>query len=368
MSLATGPLREVVATRYVTALREGGSLPGLVEADDDGLYVTKFRGAGQGLRALVAEVIVGELARQTGLLVPELVTVVIDARLGAAEPDPEIQELIAASTGVNLGVDFLPGALAYTPAGAWLPAADLAAEVVWLDAFTTNVDRTARNPNLLLWHERLWLIDHGAALYLQHGGLDPAGHAARPFPLIAEHVLLGGRRARTTRVVRRHRRARGVRRLPDAAARRRRLRGRGRARPHRGGAMTATTPFTYLILRVVPSVERGERVNVGVVLFCRQRGFLGARVALDPVRLGILAPSVSCEEVTRHLEALVRVVEGADGAGPIAALPPSERFGWLAAPSSTIIQASEVHTGLSTDPEATLDALFTRLVAAPGRE
>ncbi len=189
MSVSVG-LASVVATRYVTALREGGSLPGLVEADDDGLYVTKFRGAGQGLRALVAEVIVGELARRLELLVPELVTVEIDPRLGAAEPDPEIQELIAASEGTNLGVDFLPGALAYTPGGAWTPDPRLAAEVVWLDAFATNVDRTARNPNLLLWHERLWLIDHGAALYLQHGGLVPAEQADRPFPMIAEHVLL----------------------------------------------------------------------------------------------------------------------------------------------------------------------------------
>jgi hypothetical protein len=189
MSVTIG-LRQVKATRYVTPLREGGSLPGLVEADDDGLYVVKFRGAGQGPRALVAEVIVGELARHLRLRGPELVRVEIDPRLGAAEPDPEIQELIAASGGDNLGVDFLPGALAYTPAGAWQPDPELAADVVWLDALTTNVDRTPRNPNLLLWHDRLWLIDHGAALYLQHGGLDPAAHAARPFPLIADHVLL----------------------------------------------------------------------------------------------------------------------------------------------------------------------------------
>jgi hypothetical protein len=190
MPVSTRGLRHVLATRYVTALREGGSLPGLVEADDDGLYVAKFRGAGQGLRALVAEVIVGELARGAGLLVPELVTVEIDARLGVAEPDPELQDLITASVGANLGVDFLPGTLAYTPAGAWQPGPELAADVVWLDALATNVDRSARNPNLLLWHDRLWLIDHGAALYLQHGGLDPAAHADRPFPLIAEHVLL----------------------------------------------------------------------------------------------------------------------------------------------------------------------------------
>jgi hypothetical protein len=190
MSVTVDGLRAVAATRYVTPLREGGSLPGLVEADDDGLYVAKFRGAGQGVRALVAEVIVGELARRLGLLVPELVTVAIDGRLGAAEPDPEIQELICASDGINLGVDFLPGALSYTPADAWAPDRALAADVVWLDALTTNVDRTPRNPNLLLWHERLWLIDHGATLYLQHGGLDPAAHAERAFPLIAQHVLL----------------------------------------------------------------------------------------------------------------------------------------------------------------------------------
>ena len=183
-------LRCVEATRYVTPLREGGSLPGLVEACDDGLYVVKFRGAGQGRRALVAEVVAGELVRAAGLAVPELVVIAVDARLGAAEPDPEIQELLAASVGANLGVDFLPGALPYAAAGAWQPGPELAAEVVWLDALLTNVDRTARNPNLLRWHDRLWLIDHGAALYLQHGGL-AVDLARRAFPLIAEHVLLG---------------------------------------------------------------------------------------------------------------------------------------------------------------------------------
>ncbi len=187
-------LASVQATRYVTALREGGSLPGLVEGDDDGLYVAKFRAAGQGRRALVAEVLVGELIRRAGLLVPRLVRMQIDARLGAAEPDPEIQELLAASAGENLGVDFLPASLPYTAAGAWQPAPELAAEVVWLDALTTNVDRTARNPNLLRWHDRLWLIDHGAALYLQHGGLSAGGAAlaTRPFTLIGDHVLLTG--------------------------------------------------------------------------------------------------------------------------------------------------------------------------------
>ena len=185
-----GALRNVTATRYVAPLREGGSLPGLVEADDDGLYVVKFRGAGQGPLALVAEVVGGELGRALGLPVPELTTIEIDPALGSAEPDAEIQDLIMASTGTNLGVDFLPGSLQYSPAADYTPDPDLAADVVWLDALLTNVDRTAQNPNLLIWHGRLWLFDHGAAIYLQHGGLKPYEHSDRPFPQIADHVLL----------------------------------------------------------------------------------------------------------------------------------------------------------------------------------
>jgi hypothetical protein len=181
-------LRTVTATRYVTPLREGGSLPGLVEADDDGLYVLKFRSAGQGPKALAAEIVAGELARALGLPVPELVLVEVDPELARAEPDPEIQDLIRASAGVNLGVDFLPGALPYTPAQP--PDPELAAAVVWLDALVENVDRTPRNPNLLRWHGRLWLIDHGAALYVHHGAADPLAVARRPFPAIRDHVLL----------------------------------------------------------------------------------------------------------------------------------------------------------------------------------
>ena len=173
-------LRSVTATRYVTPLREGGSLPGLVEADDDGLYVLKFRGAGQGIKALVAEVIAGELARVLGLAVPEIVVMEVDPALGAAEPDPEIQELITGSAGANIALDFLPGALPYTPAAGFQPTAELAAEIVWLDALVSNVDRTPRNPNLLVWHDRLWLIDHGAALYFHHRDWDPEADAAAP--------------------------------------------------------------------------------------------------------------------------------------------------------------------------------------------
>jgi hypothetical protein len=182
-------LRSVAATRYVTPLREGGSLPGLVEADDDGLYVVKFRGAGQGPKALAAEIVTGELARGLGLPVPELVLVELDPELARAEPDREIQDLIGASAGVNLGVDFLPGALPYAPARPPDPA--LAAAVVWLDALVENVDRTPRNPNLLTWHGNLWLIDHGAALWVHHGGGDALAAARRPFPAIRDHVLLG---------------------------------------------------------------------------------------------------------------------------------------------------------------------------------
>jgi hypothetical protein len=191
MPTTTTTLREVAATRYVTPLREGGSLPGLVEADDDGMYVVKFRGAGQGVKALVAELVVGELARRLGLLVPDLVCVSVQAALGLAEPDPEIQELITASQGLNLGVDFLPSALTFSFAAGWRPDPSVAAAVVWIDALCTNVDRTPRNPNLLVWHDRLWLIDHGAALYRHHAGLDVARDTVRPFPQIRDHVLLG---------------------------------------------------------------------------------------------------------------------------------------------------------------------------------
>jgi hypothetical protein len=183
-------LPTIEATRYVTPLREGGSLPALVEASDDGLYVLKFRGAGQGPKALVAEVVAGELARRLGFLVPELVLVELDATLGRAEPDAEIQDLLAASAGLNLGVDFLPGALPFSPAAGPAPDPELAADVVWLDALVTNVDRTAKNTNMLMWHDRLWLIDHGAALYFHHAPAPVEGHERTPFPAIADHVLL----------------------------------------------------------------------------------------------------------------------------------------------------------------------------------
>src|SRR4051812_41961493 len=161
-----------------------------MEASDDGMYVVKFRGAGQGPLALVAELVAGVLARRLGLLVPEIVFVDVDPVLGRAEPDVEIQELISASAGLNLGLDFLPGALPFEPAAGFHVDPALAAAVVWFDAFVSNVDRTPRNPNLLVWHERLWLIDHGAALHVHHQTWDMAPFAARPFEAIRDHVLL----------------------------------------------------------------------------------------------------------------------------------------------------------------------------------
>ena len=183
-------LRTVQATRYVTPFREGGSLPALVEGDDLGLYVLKFHGAGQGPLALAAELIAGEIGRALGLRVPELVLMEVDAGLGRNEPDAEIRELLRASVGLNLALDFLPGSVMFDPAAKDHPSADIASAAVWFDAFVTNIDRTARNPNLLLWHKELYFIDHGAALYFHHDWKDTAQMARSRFPAIRDHVLL----------------------------------------------------------------------------------------------------------------------------------------------------------------------------------
>ena len=182
-------MRTVNAARYVTPLREGGSLPAIIEADDDGMYVLKFRGAGQGPKALIAELIAGEIARAAGFLVPELVFVNLDPEIAKTEPDPEIQDLIRASGGLNLGLDYLPGSVMFDPV-ADQPDADLASRIVWFDAYVTNVDRTPRNANMLMWHRKLWLIDHGAALYFHHSWTGMDQRSKDPFPLIKQHILL----------------------------------------------------------------------------------------------------------------------------------------------------------------------------------
>lgn len=171
-------------------LREGGSLPGLVEASDDGLYVVKLRGAGQGPKTLVAELIAARIGRMLGLNVPEVVLIDIPAAFGRIEPDPEIAELLERSVGRNLGLDFLPGSLPVDALSGGTMDARLAADIVWFDAYLANVDRTTRNTNMLRWHEQVWLIDHGAAIYAHHRWTNPAQQARQPFPAIAEHVLL----------------------------------------------------------------------------------------------------------------------------------------------------------------------------------
>lgn len=182
-------IRSVNVTRYVTPLREGGSLPAIAEADDGFLYVLKFRGAGQGVKALIADYIGGELARAIGLKVPEIVFATLDEAFGRTEPDEEIQDLLKASVGLNLGLHYLSGAITLDPA-VNRPAAALASKIVWLDAFLMNVDRTARNTNMLIWQKELWLIDHGASLYFHHAWSGWQEAAEKPFIQIKDHVLL----------------------------------------------------------------------------------------------------------------------------------------------------------------------------------
>ena len=182
-------LRTVTATRYVTPLREGGSLPAIIEANDDGMYVLKFRGAGQGPKALIAELVAGELARALGLAVPELVFVELDGGLARTEPDPEIQSLIRDSAGLNLALDYLPGSITFDPIAERIDV-ELASAIVWFDGLVTNVDRTPRNANMLMWHRKLWLIDHGASLYFHHTWTNYLERSRDSFPNIKEHVLL----------------------------------------------------------------------------------------------------------------------------------------------------------------------------------
>ncbi|HEU4553470.1 MAG TPA: HipA family kinase [Chitinophaga sp.] len=189
MNNNTSPIRTVNVVRYVTPLREGGSMPAIAEADDDFLYVLKFRGAGQGVKALIAELIGGEIARALGLKVPEIVFADLDTAFGRTEPDEEIQDLLKASVGLNLGLHYLKGAITYDPA-VYTIDAPLASQIVWLDCLLTNVDRTARNTNMLMWGRELWLIDHGASLYFHHTWSNWKEHALRPFAQVKDHVLL----------------------------------------------------------------------------------------------------------------------------------------------------------------------------------
>ncbi len=385
-------LPTIRAVRYVTPLREGGSLPGIVEADDDGTYVLKFRGAGQGPKVLVAEVVVGEIARALGIRVPDLRAVDLDARIARYEADEEVQDLLTASVGLNLGVDFLPGAFGYD--GARPPSPEEAARILWLDAFTANVDRTWSNPNLLVWHGRTWAIDHGAALYFQHSwprsGSTPAKFAAQPFDA-STHVLrevagdLAGTDAALTRLVTPDLLGdvlslvpdewlepapgmdhpgggpRGVRREPAGTA--------GRppglaARPRPGGPPVSgpLVGYQYVVLRCVPRVDRDEFLNVGVVLYSQQADFLDVAYSLDPDRLSALAPGLDLEAVEASLRTLADVCAGRSAPGLPVIPRPGPRFGWISAPRSTVLQPGPVHGGLTADPAATLATLVHRLV------
>jgi hypothetical protein len=189
MSNNSPQLRTVQVTRYVTPLREGGSLPAIVEADDDFLYALKFRGAGQGVKALIAELIAGEIARALGLRVPEIVFAYLDEAFGRTEPDEEIQDLLRASEGLNLAIHYLSGAITFDTLVTTVDAS-LASQIVWLDCLITNVDRTPRNTNMLMWHKELWLIDHGASFYFHHSWPNLGEQARRPFSQVKDHVLL----------------------------------------------------------------------------------------------------------------------------------------------------------------------------------
>lgn len=182
-------IRTVDITRYVTPLREGGSLPAIVEADDGFLYVLKFRGAGQGVKALIAELIGGELARALGLRVPEIVFAVVDPAFGRTEPDEEIQDLLKFSEGLNIALHFFSGAITFDPSVTKIDSAT-ASQIVWLDCLLTNVDRTVRNTNMLMWNKELWLIDHGAALYFHHSWTNWEEQSFKPFTQVKDHVLL----------------------------------------------------------------------------------------------------------------------------------------------------------------------------------
>ncbi len=182
-------LRTVNVTRYITPLREGGSLPALAEADDDFKYVLKFKGNGHGVKALIAELIGGEIARCLGLQLPELVFANLDEAFGRTEADEEIQDLLRGSQGINIALHFLSGAITYDPVVNTIDAKK-ASQIVWLDAFITNMDRTFKNTNMLMWHEQLWLIDHGSCLYFHHSFTNPEKHAMSSFELIKDHVLL----------------------------------------------------------------------------------------------------------------------------------------------------------------------------------
>ena len=391
-------LRRVRATRYVVPLREGGSLPGIVEAEDLGTYVCKFRGAGQGPRVLVAEIVVGELARALGIATPELVAVDLEAAIARYEADEEVQDLLTASLGLNLGIDFLPGAFGFDAATAPDPVA--AARILWLDAFTANVDRSWRNPNLLVWHRTLWAIDHGAALYFHHswpGGLgSPERFAAQPYrlddhvlvdhvaglpaadeelaPLVTEELLsdIVGRVPEDWLGPVPDADADAVRaayvELPAGAPAGWACVADGQDAVSAGAVSSERLGYQYVVLRCVPRADREEFVNVGLVLYCEASGFLGCAGHVDEARLAALAPGLDPASVRSALDAAEAVCQGE---AHVPALRRDDRsggtvlgarFGFLSAPRSTVVRPGPIHGGTTTDPATELARLLAVLV------
>jgi hypothetical protein len=374
-------MRTTSVTRYVTPLREGGSLPGIVEAADLGTYVCKFRRAGQGPKVLVAEVIVSGLAAALGLRTPDLVALELDPEIARYEADEEVQDLLDASAGLNLGVDFLPGAFGFDPDR--VVDKEEAATVVWLDAFTANVDRSWRNPNLLVWHDDLWVIDHGASLYFHHawsGGVtDPERFAAQHWDA-SDHVLgayvdaVPGLDADL-----RPRLDQGLfeeilARVPDVwlepvpgaetpeAARDAYVRFLAARLAAGGCGMSAPLSYQYVVLRCVPRPEREEFLNIGVVVHCQAADFLDVAWHVDRDRLKALAPGLDCAALDSALRFIEGVCAGDERGGVAARQPLGQRFGFVRAPRSTVVQPGPVHGGVTTDPAATLEHLLTRLV------
>jgi len=378
-------LARVTATRFVAPLREGGSLPGIIEADDLGTYVCKFRGAGQGLPVLVAEVIVSGLAEALGLHTPRLVTVDLTEPIARYEADEEVQDLLNASLGLNLGVDFLPGSFGFD--SAIDVSSDYAARVLWLDGFVANVDRSWRNPNLLVWHGKVWVIDHGASLYFHHawsrGLTDPARFADQPWS-VDDHVLaahldaVAGLADETRRADHRRGACRRDRQGAGRVAGRSRLPGRvqggvrrvpsrpprripGLAAETRRG-MSAPMPYQYVVLRCVPRVDREEFVNVGVLVYCQEADFLAAGCRVDAERLHALWPELDADAVRAALAFVDGVCRGDAALGAAATGDLGVRFGFLKAPRSTVVQPGPVHGGITADPVAEVERLLDLLV------
>ncbi|CAM5719018.1 hypothetical protein SBADM41S_03698 [Streptomyces badius] len=393
-------LQEVVATRYVTPLREGGSLPGIVEADDLGTYVMKFTGAGQGRKTLVAEIICGELSRRLGLRVPELVTIELDPVIGLAEPDQEVQELLKASGGLNLGMDYLPGSFGFDPLAYEVGVAE-AGRVVWFDALINNVDRSWRNPNLLVWHGDLWLIDHGATMIWHHNWPGAQASAAKPYNA-SDHVLApfgpdiaaaaassprwsprscsprsppmcrtsgwpaspvstpptrcaGPMSPRCSRGPRpstsgshwtRPPRpgppgpglAHGPAAAPAEAGRGRRPRRGGRRVPARRAADDAARCLDSA-LRVVPR-SSGGMLDAGVLVYCRAHSFVAARTYLDEAKLKALDPDADVVGVRAAAPSKGSAAAVRRRARRRATTPVGDR--WLIAPRSTVVQPGAV--------------------------